>query len=192
MDDVQQMIVNEVKRLERVIDKRTKALAQLDEKIQKRTSPRRYVLEFPVPAETAAVATAATNQPVTRSFVVDKDRARFFCQDVVFSVSAVGTVIGSSSNKATLSPEFNLLDFTWRIRDTSTDREWQNTPLPRYFMASGLTTGLNMPWPAPLRPGAEIETTIVPTLVSASALTAGFSNLTSYTVQVSFVGFEVL
>lgn len=188
MDDVQQMIVNEVKRLERVIEKRAKALEQLEAKAQRRTAPRRYVLEFSIPAGTGALP----QQPVTRSFVVDKEASRFFCQDVVCSVSAVGTITGvTSSNKLTLSPEWlSTLDFLWRIRDTSTDREWQNEPLPRYFMASGLTAGLNMPWSSPLRPGAEIEVTIVPTLVSGNVV--GINPVLSYTLQIAFVGFEVI
>lgn len=187
MDDVQQMIVNEVKRLERVIDKRAKALAQLETKVQQRTAPHRYVLEFDIPAGEQAL-----NLPITRSFVVDKDCSRFFCQDVVFSIAAVGEITGvANSTKMTLTPAwFGTLDFLWRIRDTSTDREWQNTPLPRYFLASGLTAGLNLPSWSPLRPGAEVETTIVAT--RADDVIAGFTLVTSYTLQIAFVGFEVL
>lgn len=187
MDDVQQMIINEVKRLERVIDQRSKALAALEAKVQKKTVPRRYVLEYDVPAGTASLY-----RPFTRSFVVDKDCSRFFCQDVVFSVAAVGEITGvANSNKMTLTPQWQgPLDFTWRIRDTSTDREWQNTPLPRYFLASGLTAGLSLPWSAPLRPGAEIETTIVPT--QAQTPISQFTSVSSYTLQIAFVGFEVL
>lgn len=187
MDDVQQMIVNEVKRLERVIEKRAKALAQLEAKAQQRTSPRRYVLEYDIPAGDDALA-----RPLTRSFVVDRDCSRFFCQEVVTSVSVIGQITGvANSNKFTLSPEWTgALDFTWRIRDTATDREWQNTPLPSYFLASGLTSPLSMPWSTPLRPGAEVETTIVPTQSGAALL--NFDSVTSYTVQIAFVGFEVL
>jgi len=186
MDDVQQMIVNEVKRLERVIEKRAKALAQIEVKAQQRTSPRRYVLEYDVPAGVDALA-----RPLTRSFVVDRDCSRFFCQEVVTSVSAIGQITGvANSNKFTLSPELSIFDFTWRIRDTATDREWQNTPLPSYFLASGLTSPLSMPWSAPLRPGAEVETTIVPT--QSGAAFPGFDSVTSYTLQIAFVGFEVL
>jgi hypothetical protein len=190
MDDVQQMIVNEVKRLERIVEKRAKTLAQLEAKVQQRTAPRRYVLEFDVPASSAI--SGATYRPLTRSFVVDKDSSRFFCQDVVFSVAAVGEITGvTNSNKMTLSPQWQgTLDFTWRIRDTATDREWQNVPLPRYFLASGLTAGLPLPWSAALRPGAEIETTIVPTQVRSTI--SGFNSVTSYTLQIAFVGFEVL
>lgn len=187
MDDVQQMIVNEVKRLERVVEKRAKTLAQLEAKAQQRTAPRRYVLEYDLPAGSDVL-----NRPFTRSFVVDKDCSRFFCQDVVFSIAAVGEITGvANSNKFTLTPEWaGTLDFTWRIRDTSTDREWQNTPLPRYFLASGLTSGLPLPWSSALRPGAEIETTIVPT--QSNAFILGFNSVTSYTLQIAFVGFEVL
>lgn len=187
MDDVQQMIVNEVNRLERVIEKRAKALEQLEAKVQRRTSPRRYVLEFPIPADNKFL-----NQPFTRSFVVDRDCTRFFCQSLAVSIAAVGRVpLVANSNKATLPPSvLDALDFTWRIRDTSTDREWQNAPLPRYFLASGLTTALDLPWPATARPGTEIEATLVPSILSQSTIL--LSDITSYTVQISFVGFEVL
>lgn len=187
MDDVQQMIVNEVKRLERVIEKRAKALAQLEVKTQQRTSPRRYVLEYDIPAGNEALA-----RPLNRSFVVDRDCSRFFCQEVVMSVSVVGQITGvANSNKFTLSPEWSgSLDFTWRIRDTSTDREWQSHPLPSYFLASGLTSPLSMPWSASLRPGTEVETTIVPTVSGAALLS--FDIVSSYTLQIAFVGFEVL
>lgn len=191
MDDVQQMIINEVKRLERAVENRAKTLAQLEDKLQKRTMPRRYVLEYDIAVE--ATPSIRGRQSYTRSFIVDKDCSRFFCQEVVFAFAGVGTVTGvANSNKFTFSPEWlNTLDFEWRIRDTSTDREWQNTPLPRYFLASGLTAGLTLPCSAALRPGAEIETTVVPTIAGANGV-AGFDSLNSYSLQIAFVGFEVI
>ncbi len=190
MDDVQQMIVNEVKRLERVVEKRAKTLEQLEAKVQQRTIPRRYVLEYDIP--TAQWQTILNRTPFTRSFVVDKDCSRFFCQDIVCSIAAVGQIDGVvNSNKLTLSMEWaELLDFTWRVRDTSTDREWQNEPLPRYFLASGLTSGLSLPWSAGLRPGAEIEVAVVPTWMRTTI--PNFTSVTSYTLQIAFVGYEVL
>ena len=190
MDDVQQMIVNEVRRLERFIEKRAKTLAQLEEKVQQRTSPRRYVLEYDIPTSSSPLFVGRTS--LTRSFIVDRDCSWFFCQDVVCSIAAVGQIVGVvNSNKMTLSMEWtDLLDFTWRVRDTSTDREWQNEPLPRYFLASGLTAGLSLPWSAPLRPGAEIEVSVVPTFVRT--VIPNFTAVTAYTVQIAFVGYEVL
>ena len=198
MDDVQQMIVNEINRLERVLKKRAKALEQLEAQSQLRTTPRRYVLEYVFPA--VADNIKVINVPITRSFVVDKDCKRFFCQEVSCSIAAVGQIVNATnSNKITLPPSGNPgtllevvpVDFTWRIRDTATDREWQSQPLPRYFLASGQTAPLPMAWYAPLKPGAEIEVTIVPTAADPFVVDV-FAELNSYTVQISFSGFEVL
>lgn len=187
MDDVQQMLLNEIQRLDKAIEKRTKALSKIDEQTKLRTMPKRYVLEYAVPAGENVL-----NIPISRSFVVDKDCLRFVCQEIVCSVAAVGRITGvANSNKLTLAiRESFLFDFNWQIRDTSTDREWQNVPLPKYFLASGLTAGVPLSRGAAVKAGTEVELVLVPT--SSRTVSSSFDSIESYTVQISFVGYEVL
>jgi hypothetical protein len=198
MDDVQQMIVNELQRLDRAIQKRTKTIEQLESKAQAGTVPKRYVLEYELPVALTNFGTGLADPkvlgvPLVRSFVVDRDCKRFCCQEIVCAVAAVGAIAGiSGSNKVSLNPELSRnLNFTWSVRDTATDREWQNHPLFRYFLASGLTAPLALAWPASMRSGAEIEVALTPT-EAENAVPTVFESLEYYTVQIAFVGFEVL
>jgi hypothetical protein len=205
MDDTQQMLINELQRTERALGARRKLLSRLQEQQQQRSQPRRYVLEFdvePATSQTGGVTTtdlSKLGRPNIRSFLVDRDCKRFVCQDVVVSVAAVGRIAGvTNSNKLTLPVTLtDALDFTCSIRDTSSDREWQSHPLHRYFLASGILAGMPLPWGAFLRPGAEIEVILVPITSRAVGVTgfvsgANVNSVLSYSVQVSFVGYEVL
>jgi hypothetical protein len=198
MDDVQQMIVNELQRLDRAIQKRTKDIEHLKSRVQLRTSPRRYVLEYEFPSVSDfSGSDRVLGVPIVRSFIVDRDSKRFCCQEIACSIAAVGQLQDQdTANKVSLPPgtgprgEYPV-DFTWLVRDTATDREWQNQVLPRYFLASGLTSALSLPCTAVLSPGTELEVTLTPT--QAVSLVSGvFTSINSYAVQIAFIGFEVL
>lgn len=197
MDDTEQMIVNELRRIDRAIERRDKALQAESNKDGMRTFPKRYVLDLSVdiPVTAEDVVVESQLNPVIRSFVVDRDCKRFFCKQVVASIIARGDV-GASSVTAT--PPVNpfpltdrVLDFLWKVRDTSTDREWSDYPLPSYVLPiEGLIGGYALPAPAVLDPGTEVEVSITPLAARRSLFP--IQNISKISVLFSFVGFEVL
>lgn len=186
MDDVQQMLVNELNRLERAINNRTKVIEKLEAKEKKVSLPKRYVLEFQF------TPSASRLPPQSRSFVVDRDSSRFVCQQIVPTVAVAGTRVGTATaSKLTISPEgTGTLRYACSFRDTSTDREWQNYPISYYHLTGGFVSGLVLPYPAVLQSGSEIEVTV--SSVSLYAFISGFTSVSSVTLQLSFVGFEVV
>ena len=197
MDDVEQLIVNQLRRTDRAIEKRQKLLSRVvDEPVKGRTFNRRYALEFsfsPDPDGTTPVS------PQTRSFVVEKDCKRFFCQELVATTLIVASryPLGNNpvppANKLTISPSaaWRLMPYTWIVRDTSTDREWSDTPLPCTYVQQGHVGGYRLPSWAVLEPGSEVQVTIAPNFVSPQ-LSPEFVIVSKAEIVFSFIGFEVL
>lgn len=199
MNESEQLLINELRRLDRAIDKRKKAFSALTEAKDKRVFSRRYVLEIPISLRKVqgefSISYTVDTQPVTRSFVVDKDCINFSCREIVYTVAGVGTLYtGSGPTEGRFSfLNTSVLWFQWEVRDTYTDRAWQNLPMPDLALGSGKTSGLPLGRPAVLLPGTEVSFTVRP-LTNYGLLPieqVGFVP-TSYALQVSFVGTEVL
>jgi hypothetical protein len=90
----------------------------------------------------------------------------------------------------------SMFSFDWFIRDTGSDRDWQNVPQPDVFLCSGRLGPLILPAFSRVKGGSEVEATVTPTLnVSADGVffndtVAETTSLTKITVQLSFHGFE--
>jgi hypothetical protein len=200
MDDTEQMIVNELRRIDRAIERREKALQSALEKEGARTFPRRYVLDLPVdiPPSTEEPPSiyfpGSVLLPVARSFVVDRDCKRFFCQQLTASLIVNGGISGES---ASLTPyqtgaQDSLLPFLWQVRDTSTNREWSDYPLPSFALPiDSMIGGYVLPAPAVLDPGTEVEVSLQP-LSATNSLAGVLTQIRRISVIFSFIGFEVL
>lgn len=193
VNESDQLLINELRRIERAIEKRKKALDALATAKGKQNFNRRYVLDVPLDIVDGTVV----NVPVTRSFVVDRDCIQFCCREVVFTPAAVGTLtfpppsIGSVTGKFSLPPTAYFW-FDWQVRDTYSDRAWQSHPMPSLALGSGKVSGLPLGRPAVLPAGTEVLFTVQP-LEGASATSASTRfTATSFSVQVSFVGYEVV
>ncbi|NBT35339.1 MAG: hypothetical protein EBT03_07345 [Betaproteobacteria bacterium] len=201
MDDTEQMIVNELRRIDRAIERREKALQAASEKDGARTFPRRYVLDLPVdiPVSTEEPPSiyfpGSVLLPVSRSFVVDRDCKRFFCQQIVASLIVNGNLAGQS---ASLTPfqtgsQNTLLPFLWQVRDTSTNREWSDYPLPSFVLPiESMVGGYSLPAPAVLDPGTEVEVSLQPLSATNLLTEETVTEIRKISVIFSFVGFEVL
>lgn len=208
MNESEQMLVNELRRIEGAVDKRKKVLESLSEQKNLKVFNRRYVIDLPLtPLRKEIIRETGTaylsDQAVTRSFVIDRDCSYFYCKEIIYTPSTVGSLLDENAQPVA-EGRFSLANtnyfwFNWEVRDTYSDRSWQNLPVPDLAMGSGKTSGLILGRPAVLPAGTEILTTIYPFPNSFSwgpqenpfGQTAQFEP-TSFTVQVSFVGFEVL
>ncbi len=185
--ETDQLIVNEMRRLDRAIAKRQKVIDSLSKKTGKQNFNRRYVLDLPVSLN--AAGDGIDTSPVTRSFVVDRDCVFFRPLELSYTNSAVGTVASTPPVSGRFSfPNTAYLWFNYEVRDTYSDRSWQNMPLPDYAMGGGKLGGLPL-GPTTLPAGTEVLFTLYPLngVVGGDAFTAS-----SFAVQVSFAGFEVV
>lgn len=190
VNESDQLLVNELRRVERAIEKRQKVLQSLATAKGKQNFNRRYVLDVPLDVVNEDVR----NTPVTRSFVVDRDCIQFCCREIVFTPFAVGTLEYPGGNTTTGKfslPPTSYFWFDWQVRDTYSDRAWQNMPMPSLALASGKVSGLHLGRPAVLPAGTEVLFTVQP-LEGASATPTLRFTATSFSVQVSFIGFEVV
>ena len=188
MNETEQLLVNEMRRMDGAIKKRQKVFDSLASAKGKQIFNRRYVIDLPIDVNVDGFT--VSSQPVYRSVIVDRDCIYFCCKEMVYTVSAVGTV---SILEDALAGKFSLPNtkavwFHWEVRDTYADRSWQNLPLPDFAMGSGKTSGLPLARPAVLPAGTELQFTLMPL---GGTLPAGVEAL-SLSVQVSFVGFEVM
>lgn len=222
MDDVDQMEWNEYQRLERAIEARKKRIEALEKGapiIRQRNF--RYVLDYNFdfiltePASPLAVRVVAETPPAqVRSFIVkseveDGKRTHFFVKSVEASYAILASQeTGDPESPAPgqrffIGPDYrrNFFDFTWRVRDTGSDREWQNTSLPSELLLTGNINPLLFGnGHCMLSGGTEVLLEIVPTfsgnLLSVGEGEIGFppaiTNLKSHFLQVCFVGVEVL
>lgn len=189
MSDIEQMLLNDLERTDRAIALRKKRLDAVLEK-HLRSTPKRYLVDIPIKVQTAA--NLARFEPVTRSFVVDKDCKAFRCRQLVATPSAIGTLDDlSAAAKVSLFAMNRSLSYTWQVRDTYTDRAWQSVGLPDLALASGKNGGLLLPRPNVLPSGTVVEVTVMP-ILTYNEVQFFLSSVTEYSVQIGFIGDEVL
>jgi hypothetical protein len=218
MDDIDQMEWNEYQRLERAIEARRKRIEGLEKGspvIVQRNF--RYVLDytfdFTAPEGAEVNVVAETPPAQTRSFIVKSEstgengkRTHFFVKSIEASYAILASQVGVEppvGQRFFIGPDYrrNFFDFTWRVRDTGSDREWQNTALPAQLLLTGNVNPLLFGnGHCMLSGGTEVLVDIVPTF-SGNILaeldgeffaTPAIGDIRSHFLQVCFVGVEVL
>lgn len=224
MDDVDQMEWNEYQRLERAIvarKKRVEALERGSPIIRQRNF--RYALDFNFDFTLMAGPTQASfvrsfddvSPPAaqTRSFIVKSDTEQqqstnFYVKSVeasyaVFASQDTGEEPLPPGQRFFIGPDYrrNFFDFTWKVRDTGSDREWSNTALPSGLLMTGNVNPLLFGnGHCKLSGGTEVIVEVTPTF-SGNLLTlesgefvfgAALTSFKSHFLQLSFVGVEVL
>lgn len=218
MDDIDQMEWNEYQRLERAIEARRKRIEGLEKGspvIVQRNF--RYVLDytfdFTAPEGAEVNVVAETPPAQTRSFIVKSEatgdngkRTHFFVKSIEASYAILASQVGVEppvGQRFFIGPDYrrNFFDFTWRVRDTGSDREWQNTNLPAQLLLTGNVNPLLFGnGHCMLSGGTEVLVDIVPTF-SGNILaeldgeffaTPAIGDIRSHFLQVCFVGVEVL
>ena len=176
-------------------------------------------------ASTPALRTAALEflQPSVESFVVDGG-TNFYCSTVESSVRFTGNTNINENPFAGGAPAYiegqpatitlgygnanagtqegiyrqSLFSFFWEVRDTGSDRDWQNAPQPDVFLCSGRLSPLTLPTFGRIKGGSEVEVKVSPFLNSPEngvfftdfAPPVPESSISKITVQLSFHGFE--
>jgi len=190
-----QLLINEMRRIDGAIKKRQKVIESLASAQGKKIFNRRYVIDLPVAIIGDPGSPSISLEPVYRSFVVDRDCVYFFCKELVYTVAATASIFqpfgAPTAGKVSLPNTLVGVWFNWEVRDTYTDRSWQNLPLPCFAMGSGKTSGFPLSRPAALPAGTEVQFTLAPfsDFLQGSGLIDAVS---AFSVQVSFSGFEVV
>lgn len=224
MDDIDQMEWNEYQRLERAIEarrKRVEALEKGSPLVRQRNF--RYVVDFNfdytemsrfdvLGSGELVITGESPPPPQMRSFIVksEAEAQRKTCF-YVKSIEASYAVLASQGITPTpgpgqrffIGPDYrrNFFDFTWRIRDTGSDREWQNTALPSQLLVTGNVNPLLFGnGHCMLSGGTEVLVEITPTFssnllsraINESVALSPLTAFKSHALQVCFVGVEVL
>jgi len=200
-----QMLHNELLKCERALDSKKRAVDILLKKktkgsVRNEQKPRIYSTEYEFdPGD-------LTSQ--VKSFVVDYGTI-FRPADIENSLRVTGftDAMNTPDSLATLTIPFGdiqsqtgrngFFEFYYQIRDSGSDREWQNHPQPSPFMMSGLLQGLGFGKRAVLAPGSEVFIEIRP-ILSKVLSDPTFSDtpgpfegdVTKYTLHVSMHGHE--
>jgi hypothetical protein len=221
MDDIDQMEWNEYQRLERAIEARRKRIEALEKGsplVRQRNF--RYVVDFNFDyTEMSDGGNGLPPSPQTRSFIVKSEaeaqrKTCFYVKSIEASYAVLASQVitptpeppappAGPGQRFFIGPDYrrNFFDFTWRIRDTGSDREWQNTALPSQLLVTGNVNPLLFGnGHCMLSGGTEVLVEITPTF-SGNLLSVVSGELTfsppltafkSHALQVCFVGVEVL
>lgn len=186
---------SEFRRLERAHDKLTKKIAAFKKSVPA-LRPYRYVLnfEFDVGGLLAEPADVSIFPSETRSFSV-RENTVFFVEEITFSFQARGTLATNGQNATLLAGPNGwkaALDFDWRVRDTGSNREWQNRALPVGLLMSNSVNPLRFGnGHSRLEGGAEVFFQIIPTrVIPLIGGSRPFSAVNSYNVEITFGGQE--
>lgn len=157
----------------------------------------RYNLTLEIPFEPLGVFDAVPRLEVSKSFVVKKD-TRFYVKSLEYAVTIQGTYGAFPDQVAavvTLPPAIAqfLVQFLWKVRDTGSDREWQNGYLPTGMLGSTHVNGFRFGrGHAVLSGGSEVILTLGVQFASdAFGLIFGISDVRAVQIQFHFVGVEV-
>lgn len=185
MHDTDQMLINEVHKLERAIAARVRAVEALEKVQPLKRLPRRYTVDLEW--EGGDLLAKSNN------FVVAEDCERFECFAITHTLFAVGTTTLSESSLGTVSSNYvqSTMPFVWRVVNTSAGRPWQNGWLPWTLMGGGTLQPRWLPTPVKVLPGADIRLEVKP-VNSVTSAAGPFTSLARYRLQAAFVGVEVL
>lgn len=179
---------NEDRRIERLLNQYTKEIDDLERQMDLRTPRnRRYNVNF-------SFAFVEAPTPVVPLYIDTKAAAvnkgtRFYVHSLEMHYTLQST--GATFNLGpVLARQF--FDFEWKVRDTGSDREWQNTWLPSDFLYSGDFFGLLAGNAAALVSGnSNLEVDVRVTKSTNAGSGALFASIERHLLQVSFVGVEV-
>ena len=141
----------EYERIQTEIEKCEKAISLLEQgrKATYQARNYRYVLDLDVPFENLPVDGFGnpTGTPLSfgTSTTIKKD-TKFFCTHMECSTYAVGAFQGTQLTLA-IRPwtRRDYIQFEWAVRDTGSDRSWQNDFLPMGMLKTNRVNSLELP-----------------------------------------------
>lgn len=143
---------------------------------------------------------------LTAPFVVDQG-TRFYVKQISFALIAVGTLPGVGGGPSmsanvvvpaimrAVNYGYGAVNFSWKVRSTGSDRDWQNQFLPDWLLLSGSRNGLRFRrGQYCLVGGSEVSVTVAPTrmkLATAVVAATGLTTVNTLRFQFVFGGVEV-
>jgi len=176
------------------VDARRKKIEALE---KRRNSVRnfRYVLDMDFPAVGFALdRDNPPNFPPRRASAVVDRATRFYVTRIESVLQAVGTNNSGLSATVVIPPPMRerACTFEYKVRDTGSDRNWQNDWLPYSLTLSGNLHGIGFKRAhAVLSGGAELVLDVRGQVTAPSADFIGFTVITRWSLSFSFIGVEV-
>lgn len=84
-----------------------------------------------------------------------------------------------------------IMDYTWSIRDNSTDRDWSNIPLPSSVIRTGNMGMFGLNAQARLSGGTKVTITVNQTFFDPNSTASGLKTFSSHSLQFVLTGIEV-
>jgi len=184
------MAQNERLRLERALGRLTGEIDQLEQDLdRRRPRNRRYNVDFSFLFEEFTPPDSENPLYVETRGVSVNQGTRFYAMAIEQHYAIQSR--GATFNLGPIAMR-QFFDFEWQVRDTGTDREWQNDWLPSDFLYSGDKNGLLVPEnPALVSGGSNIDVTLKVIFSTNSGEGTLFEDIERHLLQVSFVGIEV-
>lgn len=157
---------------------------------------RRYVLDLDL-ADVPLVLGSVQPFPLVEAAVNVNKGTIFYAKsmNVVYSLTGTQTVTGKSVRFAIPPPRrASFIQFQYRIRDTGSDRAWDNDWIPDATLLGANRNGLTMGrGHATCSGGSQLVVRVrAQSLLSAAGLVdLGLSSVTAQSLKFSFVGVEV-
>jgi len=185
--------------LEAAVADRKARVAKLEEESLPPWKNWRYNINFNIPfAEGVDDPTQPPKVELVESFVTKKG-TRFYVRSIEFAFTVQGTVssdMGPVPVTLGLAPAAmsTIFQFGWKVRDTGSDREWQDDFLPWSMLCSTHINGFRLGrGHCELSGGSQVLTTVGVTYsnIALGTFLVGLASLTSAQLQFNYVGVEV-
>ena len=189
-------------KLEAALADRRERVAKLEEDFIPSESNYRYNINISVPYGPTLTVNPLLRTPETEiveTFIVKKD-TRFYVKSIEFAFTVQGTILDPLllvpiPGSLTLPPLImaQVYQFKWKVRDTGSDRDWQDDFLPWTMLCSTHQSGFRFGrGHVELSGGSQVSVTVGTTFLDdAFAPLFGLTDITSVGLQFDFVGVEV-
>jgi hypothetical protein len=153
---------------------------------------RAYPVDIDLPLFTGS-STAGGYPASFGVFNVDSG-STFFALGIEAFYTCTG-VLSEDNSPATLTlPETlrpSVFDYTWSIRDSITDRDWSNIPLPSAVIRTGNMGLFGIGAQARIGGGTRITITVNPTYFDSSSTSTGLKTFSSHSLQFILSGIAI-
>jgi hypothetical protein len=190
----------EYERIEASIKQAEEKLALLmkGREVNYKARNQRYVLDLDIPFQAVNFFLPAPSPLVTRdplafetSTTIKRD-TKFFCTHMECATYALGSRYGQQYTQAIRPYERpDLFVFEWMIRDTGSDRSWQNEFLPDALLMTNRLNPLMMGTPTVISGGSEVFLNLNVQRMRTPIIGDVLTEIKNFSVQISLCGYEV-
>lgn len=193
----------EYDRIEKEIEVYEKRLLDLQNKrFEKVPKNYRYVIDFNIPYRDLLRSTGAPVPDGIRyapialsSSTTVKKNTVFYCTNLEYSLYAIGSSVMTPGKQRVQRIFPTMLryffNFTYAIRDSGSDRAWQNDFIPFPALQSGNDSNLELPIPTSISGGSEVFVDLEILTMLPQPILATINPVSAFLLQFSFGGYEV-